>query len=158
MKKASPVSRMNNAQVRVTEWQFEPGAATGFHRHEFDYVVVPLVDGLLRLVSPGVETSAALRTGVAYFRKAGVEHDVINAGDKPLASSRSNFALSSRSVAVSPIEWYMDIIEQHEDVWSRTRRSTATRSTKCGPYCRSQSAEAWWRRRFRRLRTLRHRP
>ena len=47
MKKAKPVSRVDNAEVRVTEWQFEPGAATGHHRHEFDYVVVPLVDGLL---------------------------------------------------------------------------------------------------------------
>ena len=90
MKKASPVPRMNNAQVRITEWQFESGEATVFHRHEFDDVVVPLVDGLLRLVAAGGETRAALRTGVAYFRRAGVEHDVINAGDKPLASSRSN--------------------------------------------------------------------
>jgi quercetin dioxygenase-like cupin family protein len=57
--------------VRVTEWQFEPGAATGHHRHEFDYVVVPLVDGVLRLVAAGGESSAELRKGVAYFRKAG---------------------------------------------------------------------------------------
>jgi quercetin dioxygenase-like cupin family protein len=85
MEKAKPVSRVNNAQVRVTEWQFEPGAATGHHRHEFDYVVVPLVDGLLRLVAVGAESRSELRKGVAYFRKAGVEHDVINAGDKPLA-------------------------------------------------------------------------
>jgi quercetin dioxygenase-like cupin family protein len=85
MKKAKPVSRVDNAQVRVTEWQFEPGAATGHHRHEFDYVVVPLVDGLLRLIAAGGESNAELRKGVAYFRNAGVEHDVINAGDKPLA-------------------------------------------------------------------------
>jgi beta-alanine degradation protein BauB len=84
MKKAKPVSRVDNAQVRVTEWRFEPGAATGHHRREFDYVV-PLVDGLLRLIAAGGESSAELRKGVAYFRKAGVEHDVINAGDKPLA-------------------------------------------------------------------------
>jgi len=85
MKRAKPVSRVDNAQVRVTEWQFEPGAATGHHRHEFDYVVVPLVDGLLRLIAGEGDSSAELRKGVAYFRKAGVEHDVINASDKPLA-------------------------------------------------------------------------
>ena len=85
MKKAKPVSRVENALVRVTEWQFEPGAATGHHRHEFDYVVVPLVDGLLRIIAAGAESNAELRKGVAYFRKAGVEHDVINAGDQPLA-------------------------------------------------------------------------
>ena len=69
MKKAYPVPRMDNAQVRITEWQFEPGAATGFHRHEFDDVVVPLVDGLLRLVAAGGEGRAELRKGVAYFRR-----------------------------------------------------------------------------------------
>ena len=36
-------------------------------------------------VCGGVESSAELKKGVAYFRKAGVEHDVINAGDQPLA-------------------------------------------------------------------------
>ena len=84
MKRAKPVSRVDNAQVRVTEWQFERSAATGHHRHEFDYVVVPLVDGLLRLIAADGDSSAELRKGIA-FRKAGVEHDVINAGDKPLA-------------------------------------------------------------------------
>ena len=34
---------------------------------------------------PAPRAAAELRKGVAYFRKAGVEHDVINAGDKPLA-------------------------------------------------------------------------
>jgi beta-alanine degradation protein BauB len=85
MEKAKPVCRVDNAQLRVTEWRFEPGAATGHHRHEFDHVVAPLVDRLLRLVAAGGESSAKLRKGVAYFRKAGVEHDVINAGDEPLA-------------------------------------------------------------------------
>ena len=61
MKRAKPVSRVDNAQVRVTEWQFEPGAATGHHRHEFDYVVVPLVDGLLRLIAADGDSSAELR-------------------------------------------------------------------------------------------------
>ena len=67
MKKANPVSRVDNAQVRVTEWQFEPGAATGYHRHEFDYVVVPLVDGLLRLVAAGGESSCRTQEGRRLF-------------------------------------------------------------------------------------------
>ena len=57
-----------------------PGAATGWHRHEMDYVVVPMVDGELELVGPdGARSRAQLRQGVPYFRNAGVEHDVINA-------------------------------------------------------------------------------
>jgi quercetin dioxygenase-like cupin family protein len=73
---------IDNERVRVTEWRFAPGAATGWHRHELDYVVVPLTTGKLKLVGPGgEETLADLRTGVPYFRPAGVEHDVINAND-----------------------------------------------------------------------------
>ena len=29
--------------VMVTEWRFAPGAATGWHRHEFDYVITPVM-------------------------------------------------------------------------------------------------------------------
>jgi quercetin dioxygenase-like cupin family protein len=72
---------IDNARVRVTEWRFAPGAATGWHRHEYDYVVVPLTDGTLRLVEPDGERDAVLEVGVPYFREAGVEHDVANAND-----------------------------------------------------------------------------
>lgn len=78
--KAVPTVFIDNERVRVTEWRFAPGAATGWHRHEMDYVVVPLGDGVLELVEPGGERRRAeLRAGVPYFRAAGVEHDVINA-------------------------------------------------------------------------------
>jgi beta-alanine degradation protein BauB len=71
---------IDNERVRVTEWRFAPGAATGWHRHEMDYVIVPLGDGELELVGPaGERTRAQLKQGVPYFRNAGVEHDVINA-------------------------------------------------------------------------------
>ena len=70
---------IDNERVRVSEWRFAPGAAIGWHRHEMDYVVVPLVDGELELVGQGGErTRASLSRGVPYFRTAGVEHDVIN--------------------------------------------------------------------------------
>jgi quercetin dioxygenase-like cupin family protein len=78
--RAVPTIFIDNERVRVTEWRFAPGAATGWHRHEMDYVVVPMVDGALELVGPGGErTRAELEAGVPYFRSAGVEHDVINA-------------------------------------------------------------------------------
>ena len=71
---------IDNQRVRVTEWRFAPGAATGWHRHGMDYVVVPMADGVLELVGPGGERHRAeLKRGVPYFREAGVEHDVINA-------------------------------------------------------------------------------
>ncbi len=71
---------IDNQRVRVSEWRFAPGAATGWHRHALDYVVVPMADGVLELVGPdGGRSRAELKRGVPYFRKAGVEHDVINA-------------------------------------------------------------------------------
>jgi quercetin dioxygenase-like cupin family protein len=77
---AEATLHVDNERVRVTLWRFAPGAATGWHRHEHDYVVVPLLDGRLKLAGPGGEASFAdLRQGVPYFREAGVEHDVINA-------------------------------------------------------------------------------
>lgn len=74
-----PTVLIENDSVRVTRWRFAPGAATGWHRHEYDYVIVPLADGTLRLVEPDGERVSELKTGEPYFREAGVEHDVVNA-------------------------------------------------------------------------------
>ncbi len=43
--RAVPTVFIDNERTRVTEWRFAPGAATGWHRHEYDYVVIPLMDG-----------------------------------------------------------------------------------------------------------------
>jgi quercetin dioxygenase-like cupin family protein len=78
--RATSKTFIDNERVRVTEWRFAPGAATGWHRHAMDYVVVPMLDGQLELIGPdGERTRAQLSRGVPYFRNAGVEHDVINA-------------------------------------------------------------------------------
>jgi beta-alanine degradation protein BauB len=79
---AVPTVQVDNERVRVTEWRFAPGAETGEHVHQMDYVVVPLGDGRLKIVSPaGEESFADLKLGVSYARKAGVHHNVINAND-----------------------------------------------------------------------------
>jgi quercetin dioxygenase-like cupin family protein len=72
---------IDNDRVRVTEWRFAPGAATGWHRHEMDYVVVPMLNGKLKLVESSGERIAELKKGVPYFRQVGVEHDVVNASE-----------------------------------------------------------------------------
>jgi len=78
--KAVPTVQVDNEQVRVTEWWFAPGAETGEHVHGMDYLVVPLADGQLKIVSPqGEESLVPLKRGASYFRKAGVHHNVINA-------------------------------------------------------------------------------
>jgi len=76
---AVPTVQLDNGTVRVTEWRFAPGAATGFHRHEYDYCVVPLYTGKLGIEAKDKTlTEAPLTAGVSYYRNAGVEHDVIN--------------------------------------------------------------------------------
>ncbi len=76
---------IENDRVRVTEWSFDQeGDNTGWHRHEFDYVVVPLFDGKLEIEAPrGQRQQVDLKNGVPYFRQIGVEHDVINANPFP---------------------------------------------------------------------------
>ena len=81
MTSAKPTVFIDNDTTRVTEWRFAPEASTGWHRHEYDYVVVPMTDGQLRIDTGDGFTIAELKTGQPYFRKAGVEHDVINAND-----------------------------------------------------------------------------
>lgn len=63
---------IDNARVRVTEYRFAPRAATGPHRHEYDYVVVPLTTGRLAITGPAGDSVAELVAGVPYFRSAGV--------------------------------------------------------------------------------------
>ncbi len=80
---AIPTEFINNDRARVTEWRFKKrGDNTGWHRHEYDYVVVPMFDGNLEIQTEGNNrTTGKMKSGVPYFREAGVEHDVINAND-----------------------------------------------------------------------------
>jgi quercetin dioxygenase-like cupin family protein len=78
--------KIDEPHVRVIEYRFAPGAETGWHRHGYDYVVVPMLDGQLLLEEPnGNSRVAELRTHVPYERRAGVEHNVINANNYEFA-------------------------------------------------------------------------
>ena len=78
--RATSTVQVDNERVRVTEWRFAPGEATGWHRHELDYVVVPVQGGTLQLESGGGADEAELVAGRSYSRQAGIEHDVVNVG------------------------------------------------------------------------------
>ena len=83
---AVPVVHIDDDRFKVTEWQFAPGAETGWHVHGHDYVIVPLTDGTLGLDLPsGATATAALAQGVPYSRREGVHHNVTNAGSAPLS-------------------------------------------------------------------------
>ncbi len=77
---------IDNEQVRVTRFDFVPGAKTGWHRHEHDYVITAITDLSMRLEEPGdIEREVTVSAGEAYYREAGVEHDVSNMGSVPMS-------------------------------------------------------------------------
>ena len=76
---------VENDRVIVTEYRFQPGQNTGWHRHGHDYVVVPLMDGKVKLETNDGASFAEMKKNIPYFRKEGVEHDVINANDSEYA-------------------------------------------------------------------------
>ncbi len=79
--KAKATVQIDNDRVIVAEWRFAPGAETGWHRHQHDYVVVPQTTGPLLLETTDGESRAELHQGQAYFRNVGVEHNVVNIND-----------------------------------------------------------------------------
>jgi len=81
MEQAEASVTVDSERIRVTSWTFAPGQATGMHRHEFDYVVVPVSGGSFIVTAPdGAASELRQEAGQAYARQAGAEHNVANAG------------------------------------------------------------------------------
>jgi beta-alanine degradation protein BauB len=74
-----------NERVIVTEWRLKPGAETGWHRHAHDYVVVCLTAGKLLAETANGDVVTELGFGQAYARPIGVEHNIVNAGEREFA-------------------------------------------------------------------------
>ncbi|MDQ2091056.1 cupin domain-containing protein [Marimonas arenosa] len=74
-----------DTRVRVTRFEFPPGAETGWHRHEMDYVIVAVTACRMRLEEPGGDVrEVTVTAGESYTRQSGVEHNVINASDSAM--------------------------------------------------------------------------
>jgi beta-alanine degradation protein BauB len=83
---ATATTLIDDARVRVTRFDFAPGAETGWHRHGHDYVITTLTDCTMLLEEPGgAARTVTIPAGTAYRRDEGVEHNVVNAGDGPMA-------------------------------------------------------------------------
>jgi len=83
---ATPTLLVDDARVRVTRFEFAPGAETGWHVHGYDYVVTPVTDCTMLLEEPGgASRQVVMPAGAAYRRDKGVEHNVINAGNAPMS-------------------------------------------------------------------------
>jgi quercetin dioxygenase-like cupin family protein len=75
---ATATTLIDNDRVIVTRWDFGLDDNTGWHRHGHDYVIVPLTDGKVKLLTGAGESVAEMKKGAPYFRNEGVEHDVIS--------------------------------------------------------------------------------
>ena len=83
---AKSTALLEDAKVKVTRWDFVPGAETKWHRHAMDYVIVPMTECRMLLEEPGgVERRVDMPAGAVYRRDEGVEHNVINGGDQPMS-------------------------------------------------------------------------
>ncbi|WP_054004761.1 cupin domain-containing protein [Cypionkella psychrotolerans] len=77
---------VDDDRVRVTRFDFAPGAETGWHRHSMDYVITAVTDCHMLLEDPDGSTRQVLvPAGTAYRRAEGVEHNVINDGDQVMS-------------------------------------------------------------------------
>ena len=82
---ARPTLLSDDDAARITRWDFEPGAVTGWHRHAWPYFVIMLVDGILSIHDGQSVTDVPLTQGQSYRRTSGIEHDVKNGSPHPIS-------------------------------------------------------------------------
>ena len=79
MTQATPTTQIESPTTRVTRWDFPPGSSTGHHTHQFDYIVVPVTDGVITVTgTDGSAVEAPLSVGGSYARSGGISHNVAN--------------------------------------------------------------------------------
>ena len=83
---ATATCQIDDARIRVTRFDFAPGAETGWHEHGHDYVITALTDCAMLLEEPGGTTRRThVPAGTSYRRDQGVRHNVINDGEQPMS-------------------------------------------------------------------------
>ena len=85
-RQATAPQMIDDARVRVTRFDFVPGAETGWHEHGMDYVITTLTDCTMVLEEPGGTTRTVdVAAGTSYRREKGVNHNVVNGGDAAMS-------------------------------------------------------------------------
>ena len=82
---ATATIQTDDSDIRITRWDFEPEAVTGWHEHGWPYFVIMLCAGTLRIDNGETHTDIPLAQGQSYMRPAGIKHDVMNASPHPIA-------------------------------------------------------------------------
>ena len=78
---AKPTVQVDNDRVARHRVAVCAGAETTWHRHSYDYVVVPMTTGKLQIDDGKTQRIAELTAGQSYYRPVGIEHNVINANE-----------------------------------------------------------------------------
>ena len=79
MPNARSITTADTDRLRITTWTFEAGEDTGYHRHDYDYIVVPITGGTFAIAEPdGTTHQMTQEAAVAYLGRAGIEHNVTN--------------------------------------------------------------------------------
>ncbi len=73
--------QIDNPSTCVNHLLFPAHCETRWHRHERDYVIVPMQACELLIDTGEGPKPVALKAGECYYRDAGVEHNVINPSD-----------------------------------------------------------------------------
>jgi quercetin dioxygenase-like cupin family protein len=76
--------QVDDGRIRVVRYDMAPGDRIPWHRHEHDYLVVPLTDGEFQVVGHDGTVVQQARAGESYRRTAGAEHELVN-GEHPYA-------------------------------------------------------------------------
>jgi beta-alanine degradation protein BauB len=82
---ADPTIAVDDERVRITRWDFEPGANTGWHEHGMPYCVVMVIGGTLAIHDGATVSHVTLAAGDSYVRPKGITHDVMNASPHAIA-------------------------------------------------------------------------
>ena len=68
---AVPTLQQDDETVRITRWDFAPGAATGWHTHGWPYFVVLLTDAIMKIeMADGRDGNAPDRRTLIGGRRA----------------------------------------------------------------------------------------
>ncbi|MBL4615124.1 MAG: cupin [Magnetovibrio sp.] len=74
-------NQIDNDRVSVNHLFFPAGGHTQWHRHDRDYVIVPMEDAHLVMENAEGTKDVYLKRGECYYREVGVEHNVTNPND-----------------------------------------------------------------------------
>jgi quercetin dioxygenase-like cupin family protein len=78
---ASTTVQIDGDGIRVVRYDMGPGERIPWHRHEHDYLVVPLTDGVVQVAAADGASTLGVHAGEPYRRSAGAEHELVNGAD-----------------------------------------------------------------------------